>query len=99
MDIVPRYTPTGGLTMGCVGCSGVSAEESITNPEKNIENGRYNSPLRKVTTDNPDALHAFLTLLVSSPEETTNLIVAHRDSGRNAMIWLKNLFSKISITG
>lgn len=34
----------------------------------------------------------FLIELVSSPDESMHLIVAHRDSARHLITWLRNLF-------
>lgn len=41
----------------------------------------------------------FLTQLISAPDESMNLFITHRDSARNLIFWLENLFVQDGISG
>ena len=75
-------------------------EKSITNPPKNRDDDRYYSYGWKLFSDPSNArMNEFLTQLVSAPDESMNLFIAHRDSGRNLIFWLNNLFVQDGVSG
>ena len=74
-------------------------DEAFKNPRKNSNNGRYNSYLQKLFVDDSKWIMEFLLRNVSCSEEWTNLIIVHKDSGRNIALWLENLFLQDEIQG
>ncbi|MDD5377414.1 MAG: histidine phosphatase family protein [Candidatus Gracilibacteria bacterium] len=99
-DIIPLEDIESYTIPTCGSCPAVIIEETITNPKKNQENDRYDDLLSKfIADDNTKGLGEFLKKLVSSGEETMNLFITHRDSGRHLIFWLSNIFSQEQIFG
>lgn len=94
-----NIVPINGIITSCMNCPWVIPEFSIGNPKKNMDNWRYNSYAQKIFADNASWLMEFLIKVVSSSQESQNLFIAHRDSGRHMIFWLKNLFSQDGVYG
>ncbi len=98
-DIILNDT-TNGFSLTCASCPFITLEETIANPKKNREDDRYNSYAHKLfADDNMKWLIEFLTKLAFSSKESVNLFIAHRDSARNLIFWLRNLFEQNGISG
>lgn len=77
----------------------ILSEEILRNPPKYKDNGRYNSFAEQLFKDNSNAIMNFLIQLVSSSEETMNLLITHKDISRHMIFWLSNLFATDTISG
>jgi broad specificity phosphatase PhoE len=88
-----------GCEQICASCSNIHFEESLRNPIKSRDNGRDGSFLERLIADNPSHLLKFIKRHISSPEESTSLLVTHRDTARHAILIIKNLLSQEQVHG
>lgn len=95
-----RAIQTASIIAGAITrCEDILVEDILKNPKKNLDNGRYTSYSQKLLADNTSAIMDFLIELISSPEESSILMVAHRDSARHIIFWLTNLFTQDGVHG
>lgn len=74
-------------------------DDALRNPKKTLDNWRYNSYSQKLLVDNSGTIMDFLITLISSPVESSVLLIAHRDSIRHTIFWLNNLFVQDEVHG